>query len=227
MTDPVPLYISLAAAYVRGKLQGEPSALLARPLAELGETELQAIVDLGRKRGLRLHRFKRSMELSRVARVLGVLKGIQPTDLLDVGSGRGAFLWPLLDAFPWLPVTAIDVLGYRVADIQAVHDGGVEGLTAIQGDIRSFAFGEGSFDVATLLEVLEHIPEPERALAAVCRAARRFVILSVPSQPDNNPEHIHLFNAALLEPMLRAAGAVRVTFDYAPGHIIAVARTRQ
>jgi 2-polyprenyl-3-methyl-5-hydroxy-6-metoxy-1,4-benzoquinol methylase len=225
MTGPSPLYTRLAAAYVRGKLREEPSSLFDIPLAELGEAELQALIELGHQRGLRLHRFKRSMELPRVARVLGALKGIQPTDLLDVGSGRGAFLWPLLDAFPWLPVTAVDLLGYRVADIQAVHDGGVEGLTAVQGDIRSVAFGEGSFDVATLLEVLEHIPEPERALAAACRAARRFVILSVPSQPDNNPEHIHLFNAALLEPMLRAAGAVRVSFDYAPGHIIAVAKT--
>ena len=35
---------------------------------------------------------------------------------------------------------------------------------------------------------------------------------------------IHLFSAATLEPLLLAAGAVRVTFDYVPGHIIAVAK---
>lgn len=46
----------------------------------------------------------------------------------------------------------------------------------------------------------------------------------MPSQPDENPEHIHLFSAAVLEPLLRTAGAARVTFDYAPGHIIAVAK---
>ena len=48
-------------------------------------------------------------------RVLGLLRGLLGASLelaaprlLDVGSGRGAFLWPLLDAFPRLRVTAID-----------------------------------------------------------------------------------------------------------------------
>lgn len=194
------------------------------PLAELREEDLLEVIRLGRERGLRLHRFKRSMGLPRVLRVLGALKGIAPADLLDIGSGRGAFLWPLLDAFPWLPVTAVDRLDYRVADMQAVHDGGVEALTPAHGDITALAFDDASFDTVTLLEVLEHVPNTARALAEVCRVARRFVLLSVPSQPDENPEHIHLFSAAVLEPLLRAAGAARVTFDYAPGHIIAVAK---
>lgn len=194
------------------------------PLAELGEADLLEVIRLGRERGLRLHRFKRSMGLPRVLRVLGVLKGIAPSGLLDIGSGRGAFLWPLLDAFPWLPVTAVDRLDYRVADMQAVRDGGVDSLTPAHGDVTALAFDDASFDTVTLLEVLEHVPDTARALAEVCRVARRFVLLSVPSQPDENPEHIHLFSAAVLEPLLRTAGAARVTFDYAPGHIIVVAK---
>ena len=42
------------------------------------------------------------------ARVLGTLRGIAPTHLLDIGTGRGVFLWPLLDAFPSLMVTAVE-----------------------------------------------------------------------------------------------------------------------
>ncbi len=222
------LYTRLAAAYVRGKLAQEadrPPALFGVPLATLDEAALEALVELGRGRGLRLHRFKRSMALPRVARVLGILRALAPADLFDAGSGRGAFLWPLLDAFPGLPVTALDRLDHRVADLQAVHDGGVESLVAVQGDVATLAFDDGNFDVATFLEVLEHVPDPPRALAEVCRVARRFVVLSVPSKPDNNPEHIHLFNAAALEPLLRAAGAASVTFDYVRGHMLAVART--
>ncbi|MFL6233129.1 MAG: class I SAM-dependent methyltransferase [Thermoanaerobaculia bacterium] len=221
MQEEPPLYSRLAAAYVRGKLTPGPEA---PPLDALGEAELQEIIRLGREEGLRLHRFKRTLELARVSRVLGVLRGIGPADLLDIGSGRGAFLWPLLDAFPWLPVTALDRLPYRVADIQAVHDGGVETLTAAHGDVAALDFDDHSFDAVTLLEVLEHVPDPPRALAQVCRVARRFAVLSVPSQPDNNPENIHLFSAATLESLLREAGAVRVTFDHVPGHRIAVAR---
>lgn len=221
------LYTRLAAAYVRGKLAREadcPPALFKAPLAALDEAALEALVELGGERGLRLHRFKRSMALPRVTRALGVLRALAPADLFDVGSGRGAFLWPLLDAFPWLPVTALDRLEYRVADLQAVRDGGVETLSAVHGDVAALAFDDGSFDVATVFEVLEHVPDPPRALAEVCRIARRFVVLSVPSKPDNNPEHIHLFSAATLEPLLRAAGAASVTFDYVRGHMLAVAR---
>jgi SAM-dependent methyltransferase len=221
------LYIRLAAAYVRG-MCGPTSAsdavLFTAPLDTLDSAQLDALVQLGRAAELRLHRFKRSMGLPRVAKVLGVLKGIAPAELLDIGSGRGAFLWPLLDTFPWLPITALDTLDYRVAGIQALRDGGVENLSALHGDATNMPFEDRQFDVVTLLEVLEHIPDTQRALAEVCRVAQRFVLLSVPSKPDNNPEHIHLFDAATLERLLRASGADRVTFDYVPGHLIAVAR---
>jgi ubiquinone/menaquinone biosynthesis C-methylase UbiE len=235
VTDPSPtaadpqLYTRLAAAYVRGRLAREREtmgapALLGKPLVTLDEAGLNELIRLGNERELRLHRFKRSMGLPRVLRVLGILRGIGPTHLLDVGSGRGAFLWPLLDSFPRLAVTAVDPLRYRAAGIQAVHDGGVSWLTAVLGDVTSLSFADDAFDVITLLEVLEHVPDTRSALAEVCRVARRFVVLSVPSKPDHNPGHIHLFSAATLELLLLAAGAARVTFDYVPGHIIAVAK---
>ena len=227
MIDEPALYTRLAAAYVRGKHGQVPEidlSLYDAPLDTLDAAQLAALVRIGRAAGLRLHRFKRTMGLPRVAKVLGALKGIAPAELLDIGSGRGAFLWPLLDVFPWLPITALDTLDYRVADIQAVIDGGVGNLTALHGDATRLPFDDGQFDVVTLLEVLEHIPATDRALAEVCRVARRFVVLSVPAKADDNPEHIHLFDAATLDRLLRSAGAVRTTFDYVPGHIIAVAK---
>jgi hypothetical protein len=113
---------------VRGKLRqitAVDPALLDAPLASLGDDQLEMLIRLGRAHELRLHRFKRTMGLARVAKVLGALKGINPAELLDIGSGRGAFVWPLLDAFPWLPVTTLDTLDYRVADLQAVHEVGL------------------------------------------------------------------------------------------------------
>lgn len=94
-------FADFVAAFVRGRL-GSPGL----PTDEL--------IARGPERGLRLHRFKRK-ELPRVRRVIGILKGLAPCDLLDVGSGRGTFLWPLLDALPDLPVTAVDVSLGRVA----------------------------------------------------------------------------------------------------------------
>jgi SAM-dependent methyltransferase len=215
----------LAAAYVRGRLgTSRDDGLFTRPLDALADDELEAAIRVGVDAGLRLHRFKRSMELPRVRRVLGILRGMQPENLLDVGSGRGVFLWPLLDAFPALPVTALDLLDFRVADLRAVRDGGVTTLTAVRGDATALPFADRSFDGVTLLEVLEHIPDFERALAEVCRVARRFVVLSVPSKPDNNPEHIHLFDGATLTALLERAGAAHVSVEYVLSHLIALAR---
>lgn len=229
MTTETPLFERLAAAYVRGALRAEPGKagdgrLLSAPLDALADTERAALIQLGQERGLRLHRFKRTMGLPRVHAVLGILRSIGPAELLDIGSGRGAFLWPLLDAFPWLPVTAIDTLEHRVVDLERVAAGGVATLTAAHVDVIDNPFTRGSFDVVTMLEVLEHIPDTAGALRSALRVARRFAILSVPSRPDDNPDHIHLFSAAQLAALLREHGAARVTIEQVPGHLIAVAK---
>jgi ubiquinone/menaquinone biosynthesis C-methylase UbiE len=211
--EPARYYVELAAAFVRGR----HPALRDEPLATL--------LLRGRAEGLRLHKFKRSAMLPRVAKVLGILRGLAPTELLDVGSGRGVFLWPLLHELPWLPVTALDADPLRVRDLVAVHDGGIERLTGVHGDACALPMADDATDVATALEVLEHLREPARAAAELVRVARRFVVVSVPSGPDDNPQHIQLFTPASLRALLLAAGAKRVQVEHVPGHMIAVART--
>ena len=104
-------FTELATAFVRGRL-GDPDATLEE----------------GVDAGLRLHKFKQTAELPRVKRVLGMLHGLAPGSLLDIGSGRGTFLWPLLASFPGLSVTAIDWSERRVSDLLAVRTGGIERL---------------------------------------------------------------------------------------------------
>jgi ubiquinone/menaquinone biosynthesis C-methylase UbiE len=225
-------FLTLAAAFVRGKLASTATReaypeLFTQPLDDLSEHEKLALIQLGRKHALRLHRFKRTMELPRVRKVLGILKGIQPHNLLDIGSGRGVFLWPLLDTFPDLPVTTVDILDYRVADIQAIHAGGIQQLSAIQADVTALPFADRTFDVVSMLEVLEHIPDTTKALAEVCRVARQFLILSVPSKDDDNPEHIHLFTQSHLKSLLQSQGITSASVEYVLNHMIIVARIGQ
>jgi ubiquinone/menaquinone biosynthesis C-methylase UbiE len=176
--------------------------------------------------GLPLHYFKRVPLLPRIQWALGVIHSLQPASVLDVGSGRGKFLWPLLDAFPSLPVTAVDADARRARDLEAVHLGGIERLTVRQADAARLPFDDDSYDVVTLLEVLEHIPRPEPALAEALRVARRTLLLSAPSRPDENPEHLHLFTDGQLRGMLAACGVTHVKLGRVPGHWVVVASLR-
>jgi ubiquinone/menaquinone biosynthesis C-methylase UbiE len=133
----------------------------------------------------------------------------------------------LLDAFPALPVTAVERDERRLGHLEAVRSGGIERLSISRGDASTLPFPDAHFDGATVLEVLEHQDDPLPLARKAVRLARRFVIASVPSKPDDNPEHVQLFTGETLKALLTEAGAARVGIDYVLGHIIAVARVER
>ena len=107
----------------------------------------------------------------------------------------------------------------------AVRGGGVERLSVVRMDAEHLTFDPNSFDGVTMLEILEHLPRPELGLRGALSVARRFVIVSVPSVPDDNPEHLHLFSVELLRQMAANAGCSRVTFEHVLNHRIMLCQT--
>ncbi len=218
----------LGAAYVRGYAERTGTPVLPafareKRFGELTDEELAQLYAVGKKAELKMYRFKNHEDLPRVHKVLGFLRSVWPESLLDVGSGRGVFLFPFLCAFPATPVTSVDLLGHRVEFLNDVRRGGIEQLTALQMDICSGTLPEKSFDVVTMLEVLEHIPDVQRAVCSAVRLAKRYVVVTVPSKPDNNPEHIHLLTRERLTELFSSAGCARLQFDAVPGHLFMVA----
>jgi SAM-dependent methyltransferase len=107
-----------------------------------------------------------------------LLHGDPGRQVLNAGAGQGTFTRLLegrgfevtsTDASP----TAVDVLQRRV-----------EG-PALEADVTALAFSDESFDAVVLGEVLEHVPDDDRAVVEVARVLRpRGVLaLSVPAHP--------------------------------------------
>lgn len=145
-------------------------------------------------------------ELPRIDRVLGMLKAIRPKTILDIGSGRGRALWPMVYAFPDCEFTCVDRFGWRAKVINAVgmEVGNLRAFEMDSCDMRAFA--NDSFDVVTALEVFEHVQDVRSAIGEAVRVAKNFLIASVPAKPDENPDHIHFLPFPKLSAMLADAG---------------------
>lgn len=200
-----------------------PEDLLRKTADECTKDEWMWIVLAGQSAELKLYPFKTSTQmLARTRRALGFLHSVPFETMLDVGSGRGVFLIPFMKEFPWVRVTSLDLLEKRVTFLNDLAAGGFRLLHAEQKDICAQPFPDKSFDVVCMLEVLEHIPEVEKAISAAVKMAKHYVVVTVPSKPDNNPEHIHLLTKDRLTQMFGSAGCTRLHFDGVEGHLFMV-----
>lgn len=216
----------IKASYIRGYLKRHniEHELLYKNLDLLEEDDYYQLDELGRAYNLKLYYFKEKEDLPRVKIVLGFLKNICPNSLLDVGSGRGVFLFPLLRDFPYLNVTSLDILDKRVELHKYIHIGGIERLNPVQANICDVSFADDSFDVVTMLEVLEHIPNVKAAVQNAVRMAKHFIVVTVPSKEDDNPEHIHLLTKDILTSLFYECGVTNLKFGGVNGHLFLVAK---
>ncbi len=110
-----------------------------------------------------------------------LLQRADPQSLLDVGCGEGVLTHRWAQRLDGRRVVGIDLddpqlhalweqrrapnLEYRV--MKAEH----------------LPFADGEFDVATAIEVLEHVPDPAHTVAEMARVASGHLLVSVPREP--------------------------------------------
>ena len=56
------------------------------------------------------------------------------------------------------------------------------GLTGLFADIGRLPFTDDTFDLVLVIEVLEHVPDPDLALRQIARVCRGTVVASVPAR---------------------------------------------
>lgn len=96
--------------------------------------------------------------------------------VLDVGCGRGIML-ALLKRAGW------EVVGTQVSKNAAAYARETLGIDVFEGDLLAARFVPRSFDVVTLYQVLEHLPNPGAYLTEIHRLLKPggWLILDVPN----------------------------------------------
>ena len=104
-----------------------------------------------------------------------------PTSLLDVGCGEGVLVQRWAERLGEGRVVGIDLEEESIQAGWAERPAPNLEYRVLRADVLPFADGE--FDLATAIEVLEHVPDPEQTLAEMARCATRHLLVSVPREP--------------------------------------------
>jgi len=159
-----------------------------------------------------------------LGRWMGLLTGVLGTvegTVVDVGVGEGLALERMLPA--GYPAIGLE---YRFDKAQAAVER-LPGLEAVKADAGMLPIRSGSADLVTCIELLEHLPQYQPAVAELARITRGRCVISVPWEPyfrlgnlgrgknvkrwGNDPEHVNFFSPGRLQKALGAEfGEVRV-----------------
>jgi SAM-dependent methyltransferase len=109
-----------------------------------------------------------------------------------------------------------------------------------QASLFDLPDADNSVDMVFCSEVLEHLPEPEKALAELTRVSRRWLLLSVPYEPlfriltrlsillklGGDPGHVNFWRPAAFQSFAAAAGDIRHWERTTIYQIVLVEKTR-
>ncbi len=104
-----------------------------------------------------------------------------PGSLLDVGCGEGVLV------HKWAARAGVGrVVGIDLEE-ESIQAGWAErqapNLEYRVMEAENLPFADGEFELASAIEVLEHVPDPEHTVSEMARCASRHLLVSVPREP--------------------------------------------
>jgi 2-polyprenyl-3-methyl-5-hydroxy-6-metoxy-1,4-benzoquinol methylase len=116
-----------------------------------------------------------------------------PSSVLDVGCGEGVLVQRWAQRLGEGRVVGIDLEEESIQAGWAVHaapnleyrvmEAGRATRPARPEEVENLPFAEGEFELASAIEVLEHVPDPEHTVSEMARCASRHLLVSVPREP--------------------------------------------
>ena len=146
----------------------------------------------------------------------------KPRSILDVGCGEGVLTSKWAERLGDGRIVGIDLDDPK---LQAEWERRSRpNLDLRVEEATSLSFDDDEFDMATAIEVLEHVPEPEQTLAEMARVASRWLLVSVPREPvwratnmargaylrdlGNTPGHVNHWSKASFKRLLSRYGTI-------------------
>ncbi len=104
-----------------------------------------------------------------------------PASVLDVGCGEGVLVRRWAELRPDARLIGIDLEEDSIQAGWAEHQ--APNLEYRVMEAANLPFADGEFELASAIEVLEHVPDPEHTLAEMARCASSHLLVSVPREP--------------------------------------------
>jgi ubiquinone/menaquinone biosynthesis C-methylase UbiE len=144
-----------------------------------------------------------------------------PKSLLDVGCGEGVL------THQWAQQIGGRVVGLDLEDPVLQKEWETRRAPNLEYRVmkaENLPFADGEFDVASAIEVLEHVPDPAHTVAEMARVASGHLLVSVPREPvwrmvnlargaywrdlGNTPGHLNHWSKASFTKLLAQHGTV-------------------
>jgi 2-polyprenyl-3-methyl-5-hydroxy-6-metoxy-1,4-benzoquinol methylase len=104
-----------------------------------------------------------------------------PQSVLDVGCGEGVLTARWAERLGDRRVVGVDLADPKLSEEWARRQR--PNLQFTPMTVQSLEFADDEFELVAATEVLEHVAEPDRALAEMARVASRWLLVSVPHEP--------------------------------------------
>jgi SAM-dependent methyltransferase len=150
--------------------------------------------------------------------------GLRPSTIIEIGTGAGGILAELTERIPGATFTGFDISEQAIA-LAKRREG--PRLRFVVGD--GVDDDNGPADVALVIDVIEHVPDPNRFLRAIAGRARMFVfhipldffaLAVLQNRPLNQWReqvgHLHSYTRDLAVITLREAGYDIIDEAYTP-----------